>query len=318
MLATGKAHAVAVFDPSPDAIREAKALAPNVLVVESLGAMLTLELDGIVIATPSAMHAEQCIRAFDAGVAVFCQKPLGRSAAEVEAALDAARRADRVLGVDLSYRYTAAVQAIRDRIRSGALGKVFAADLVFHNAYGPGNAWFWDPKLSGGGCLIDLGTHLIDLALWLLDFPAVEGATGQLFRAGQPPGPEEVEDYATGSVELANGTSLRVACSWNLSAGQDAVIRASFYGTAAGAEMRNENGSFYDFTAELFRGRDREVLTAPPDAWGGRAAAEWVGKVASGERFSGSTTGLLDSARVLDALYGRVSEADAPRLQLAG
>jgi predicted dehydrogenase len=316
MLATGDAEAVAICDPNAEMAAEAAKVAPGAALVGSLDELLEFEPDGVVIATPSALHAEQCIRALDAGAAVFCQKPLGRNAAEVEAVLAAARRADRLLGVDLSYRHTAAMQAIREQVRSGALGRLFAADLVFHNAYGPGNAWFWDPTLSGGGCLIDLGVHLVDLALWLLDFPAVEQASARLFRHGRAPRPDEVEDYAAGSIDLANGTNVRIACSWNLPAGADAVIRATFYGSKAGAEMRNEAGSFFDFTADLFCGRDRQTLASPPDDWGGRAAADWVNKLAAGERFAGSTSGLLETARVLDSMYAR-ADSSAPFLQLA-
>jgi predicted dehydrogenase len=305
MLATGQAEAVAICDPSEEMAREALALAPEAQLARSLDELLERRPDGVVIATPSALHAEQCIRAFDAGVAVFCQKPLGRSAAEVEAVLDAAHRADRLLGVDLSYRETAAMQAIRERIRTGELGKVFAADLTFHNAYGPQSGWFWDPKLSGGGCLIDLGVHLVDLALWLFDFPEVEQVSASLLRDGRPARADEVEDYAIGELRLANGVTVRIACSWNLSAGRDAVIEASFYGTRGGAQMRNEGGSFFDFSAELFSGRAAERLTSPPDDWGGRGAAQWAEKLAAGERFARTTQGLLETARVLDRMYGR-------------
>jgi predicted dehydrogenase len=308
ILATGEASAVAICDPDPENARQAHERAPLALLTESLDAMLALELDGVVIATPSALHAEQCIRAFEAGATVFCQKPLGRYAAEVQAVLDAARSADRLLGVDLSYRHTAAMQAIRERVRSGQLGRLFAADLTFHNAYGPQSDWFWDPALSGGGCLIDLGVHLVDLLLWMFDFPEVLDARATLLRDGHPPAPDEVEDYAIGELTLANGVHARIACSWNLNAGADAVIGAEFYGTDAGAEMRNENGSFFDFSADLLKGRDRERLASPPDDWGGRAAAEWVRKLASGERFTGSTDGLLETARVLDRLYGRTGD----------
>jgi predicted dehydrogenase len=305
MLATGKAEAIAICDPNPDMAGEGQKLAPEAALVSSLDELLALAPDGVVIATPSALHAEQSIAALNAGAAVFCQKPLGRNATEVEAVLDAARKADRPLGVDLSYRHTAAMQAIRDLVRSDQLGRVFAADLVFHNAYGPGNAWFYDPKLSGGGCLIDLGVHLVDLALWLFDFPEVVSVHGRTLKEGRAPAADEVEDFALGEIELANGTTLRIACSWNLSAGQDADIRATFYGTRGGAEMRNENGSFFDFVADRFRGRNRERIAGYPDEWGGRAAAEWVEKLASGERFEGSTTGLVQTAQVLDRLYGR-------------
>lgn len=305
MLATGEAKAVAVCDPDVEMARGALEAAPDAKLVGSFEDLLACEPDGIVIATPSALHADQCIRAFQRGAAVFCQKPLGRSAAEVQAVLDAARAADRLLGVDLSYRQTAAMQAIRERIRNGELGQLFAADLTFHNAYGPQSGWFWDPKLSGGGCLIDLGVHLVDLLLWMFDFPDVVEARGIRLREGRPVGSDEVEDYATGELRLANGVSARIACSWNLSAGRDSVIEATFFGTTGGAAMRNENGSFFDFAADQFRGQNSERLTSPPDAWGGRAAADWVRKLAAGERFAGSTRGLLETTTVLDRLYGR-------------
>ncbi|MFL6785807.1 MAG: Gfo/Idh/MocA family protein [Sphingomicrobium sp.] len=305
ILATGDAVAVAVCDPNSEMIAGAKTLAPLALEVDSLEAMLALDLDGVVIATPSALHAEQCIAAIDAGAAVFCQKPLGRNAAEVEAVLAAARRADRLLGVDFSYRHTAAMQAIRDRVRAGELGQVFAADLMFHNAYGPGAGWFWDPRLSGGGCMIDLGVHLVDLILWLFDFPEVRIVHATALREGRAVRQGEVEDYAVGELRLANGVNVRIACSWNLSVGRDAVIEATCYGTGGGARMWNENGSFFDFSADLFKGRERLHIASPPDDWGGRAAAEWVRKLAAGERFASSTTGLLETACVLDRLYGR-------------
>ena len=119
--------------------------------------------------------------------------------------------ADRLLGVDLSYRHTAAMHAIRDEVRAGALGEVFAADLTFHNAYGPQSGWFWDPALSGGGCLIDLGIHLVDLALWTFDFPEAVDARVTLLRGGRPVVPGEVEDFATAEIKLANGPNVRLA-----------------------------------------------------------------------------------------------------------
>jgi predicted dehydrogenase len=195
------------------------------------------------------------------------------------------------------------MQAIRTRLPE--LGTLFAADLTFHNAYGPGAGWFWDPKLSGGGCLIDLGVHLVDLALWLFDFPEVTDARATLLRDGRPAAVDEVEDYAVAELKLANGVTVRIACSWNLSAGRDAVIEATVFGTNAGAQMRNENGSFFDFSADVFSGRNAERIASAPDDWGGRAAAEWVRKLAAGERFAGSTEGLIDTARTLDRLYGR-------------
>ena len=304
ILATGAVEAAAIADPSPDMAAEAQRLAPSTQLVSDLDALLATGVDGVVIASPSALHAEQSIRALERGVAVFCQKPLGRTAAEAQAAVDAARRADRLLAVDLSYRFTEGMRCIRDLVRAGELGRVFAADLAFHNAYGPDKPWFYDPTLAGGGCLMDLGVHLVDLALWTLDFPDVTTVSGNLFTAGEPPA-GRVEDYAVATLELATGTVVRLACSWRLHAGCDAIISAAFHGTMGGAAFHNVDGSFYDFTAERYRGTACESLAAPPDDWGGLAAADWAQRLAAGERFDPAAERLVDVARVLDRIYGR-------------
>lgn len=304
MIATGAIAAAAFADPSPECAEQARALARDAQAVDGLDALLGLGLDGIVIATPSAMHAEQSIRALEAGVAVFCQKPLGRTAREVEAVIDAARTADRLLGVDLSYRHTDGMQAIAELVRSGALGQVFAVDLVFHNAYGPDKPWFYDPVQSGGGCVIDLGVHLVDLALWTLGFPAVDEVAASLRAKGQPLGPDQVEDYATAAFR-AGDTDVRLACSWQVHAGADAEIAAVFYGTEGGAALRNVDGSFYDFVAERFTGTSKTALASPPDAWGGRAAAAWAEQLARSQRFNAEAEHFARSAEVLDRIYGR-------------
>lgn len=305
MVASGAVEAVAISDPSAEMLAEALTAAPGAQPCGSLAEMLALDLDGVVIASPSALHAAQSITALEAGAAVFCQKPLGRDAAENEAVVAAARRADRLLGVDLSYRHTAGMRAIAPLVQGGVLGRLFAIDLTFHNAYGPDKPWFYDRARSGGGCVMDLGIHLADLALWLTDAPAVERVDAVLSQAGQPlRGADAVEDHAVAQVRLAGGVTARLACSWRLHAGQDAVIEAAFYGTHGGAALRNVDGSFYDFTATLFRGTAREVLAVPPDDWGGRAAVNWARRLAAGERFDASAgEGFVATARLLDAIY---------------
>lgn len=307
MLANGAVEAVALVEPDAAMAEGALALAPTATRAASLEELLTLDLDGIVIATPSALHAAQSLRALEAGVAVFCQKPLGRTAAENRAVVDAARAGDLLLGVDFSYRHTAGLRRIRDLVQQGELGEVHAVDLTFHNAYGPDKPWFYDPAQSGGGCVMDLGIHLVDLALWVLDFPVVTRVTSQLFangaRLASPA--DRGEDYAVATLELASGAVVRLACSWRLNAGCDAVIAADFYGPAGGAAFRNVGGSFYDFTVERFRGTSRETLASPPDTWGGRAAAVWARHLAEGAGYDPEAERLVDVARVVDQLYGR-------------
>ncbi len=307
ILDAGAAEVAVIADAVPDVAAEAGKLVPEAHLVSTLDEILDLGVDGIVIATPSAMHAEQSVAALERGMAVFCQKPLARNAAETRRVVEAAREADRLLSVDLSYRYVAGMERVRHLIRNCELGDVFAANLIFHNAYGPDKAWFYNPQLSGGGCVIDLGIHLVDLALWMLDFPKVANVQSSLYAGGKPLGGrmDSVEDYATASIELSSGATVQLACSWRLQAGREAVIEASFYGTQGGAALHNVNGSFYDFTVERYRGTSTEVLSSPPDEWGGRAAIDWARRLAAGELYDPSIEHIIDVAATLDRIYGR-------------
>jgi predicted dehydrogenase len=305
----GLGEVVAVADPSRDALRAASSVVPDAEPLRTLDEVLDWGVEGLVIATPSALHAEQALAAMARGVAVFCQKPLGRDGAETRRVVRAAEQADLLLGVDLSYRHTAAARAVRELIGSGALGDIYAVNLVFHNAYGPDKGWFYDRRLSGGGCLIDLGTHLVDLMLWCLGHPQVRVKAAHLFSAGRALAANGVEDFASAQLQVG-GAAAQLACSWRLPAGRDAVIEACFHGTAGGATLRNVNGSFYDFVAERLTGTRSQVLVAPPDEWGGRAAQDWVARLRGGARFDPEARRLEDTARVLDAIYAAAGRPD--------
>jgi predicted dehydrogenase len=306
LAARGVAEVVGAADPDP-AAREAVASAlDDVEVVTDLGSLLALELDGIVIATPSALHAPQAIVALEHGVAVYCQKPLARNRSETVEVLESARRADRLLGVDLCYRHTDAAAALRDVVARGELGRLYAVELVFHNAYGPDKPWFTQRRLAGGGCLIDLGIHLVDLALWLTDSASAEVVSARLRRGGGPVSQEadEVEDFAVAQLETASGATARLACSWFLPAGRDCVFECTLYGTAGAVSMRNRDGSFYDFAAERFTGTTAEALTTPGEDWGARGISAWAQRLATADRFDSEAADELETlAGVLDGIY---------------
>lgn len=305
LIAADAVDPVAFAEPNEEAARATQAAAPGARRVPGLEALLDAGLDGLVIATPSAMHAEQAIAALERGIAVFCQKPLARDAAETRKVVEAARRADRLLAVDFSYRFTRAIEAIAPVVRSGELGRLFGAELVFHNAYGPDKGWFRDRALSGGGCVIDLGIHLVDLLLWMFDFPEVRVADSRLFARGErlPPSPDVVEDYAAATLELPGGLFARMDCSWNHHAGRDAAIRFAVFGTRGAVAVENVGGSFYDFAACRYDGTRTRMLVEPPDDWGGRAAVAWAERLSGSNRFDESCREAVAVARVLDAIY---------------
>ena len=293
-------------DVSKDCLFEAMNITP----ASSIGSFEDIlnndAIDGIVIATPSAMHAEQAIAALKKKKAVFCQKPLGRNADEVKKVIQAAESTNRLLGVDFCYRYIQASQVITHIIRSGELGNVYAVDLKFHNAYGPDKPWFFDIKQSGGGCVLDLGVHMIDLMLYALDFPEVLKVRSNLYYKGTPVKKgKEVEDYAQATFQLQNDITATLSCSWNLHAGKDAEIEATFYGTNGAVAVKNINGSFYDFEALRFYGTKTEILTSPPDDWSGRALIRWVRNLAAETGFNKEASCYLPSAEVIDKIYER-------------
>jgi predicted dehydrogenase len=308
LVESGAARVAAIADPDQGLRQEAARLAPEAALVPSIVELLAgaAELDGVVIATPSAMHAEQSIAALERGLAVFCQKPLARTAGETRRVIEAARAADRLLGADLSYRSTEAVRAMRALLDSGALGVPYAGRFVFHNAWGPDKPWFYDRRAAGGGCVIDLGTHLIDLALWLFGHRRVTRVDSRLFERGRRvlPPLSGVEDHALIQLDLDGGAAVEIACSWNLPAGCDAVIEATLFGEGAAVSMRNVNGSFCDFVAEYTGRTSRRELCRPPDPWGGRALVEWARRLAEDARFDPAVAQLEPVAEVIDRVYG--------------
>jgi predicted dehydrogenase len=203
--------------------------------------------------------------------------------------------------VDLSYRGTSALREMR-RL-APEIGRVYAADLVFHNAYGPSEAWARDRAASGGGCLIDLGIHLVDALLWVLASPPIEAVHGARWSRGVRLGPDDDvnEDHAVATITLGDGATARVACSWWLPAGQPAEIAVDLWGTDGALRLRNVGGSFYDFALARCRGASPEVIVSPPDDWGGRQLLAWVERLSLGASYDPSVEDQLRVAEILDA-----------------
>jgi predicted dehydrogenase len=306
---TGRADVAALCDATPGRLESTAREYPKASCFASFDELLArardLRLSGLVIATPNAYHAPQTLAALDAGLAVFCQKPLALNAREAREMVAAARQADLLLGIDYSYRFTQGAQRLRERLAQGELGRVFSLDTVFHNAYGPDKPWCFDRRLSGGGALIDLGVHLIDLAFWLLDDPAVRDVRGTVFRGGEPLRETDVDDAASVRIELEGGAVLTLAVSWNAHAGADCAIKATLLGSQGGAEFRNIDGSFYDFELARFAGRTTEIETRESRDWLGKAIVDWVDRLAAGNRFDPEIERSIRVSEVVDAVYGR-------------
>jgi len=303
----GAATVAAVADLDSDAAEAAAREVDCDTVAADLDALLALELDGIVIATPTGLHAEHVGVALRAGVPVFAQKPLARTEAETRELVVLARERDLRLGVDMSYRHLAATRAALERLHAGAIGAVHAAELTFHNAYGPDKGWARDLALAGGGALLDLGCHLLDLASLFLGRLDPVAVHADLFSGGRrlPPKPREVEDLALAQLTLGGGEAIRLACSWWLSAGTDAVIEATFLGSGGALRIANVGGSFFDFEALEIHGLSSEQLVGPPDNWGPRALLQWARALGQAPGWDPEVERLVDVAGAVDRILGR-------------
>jgi predicted dehydrogenase len=275
--------------------------------------------DVVSVCLPNDLHAEFSVRALEAGCHVLCEKPLATSAADARRAVDCAKERGLRLAVNLSYRFRPQSAYLKALAERGVFGEVYFAHTVWHRRRGVprGTGWFYDKRRAGGGPLIDLGVHRLDLAWWLMGTPRPVRASGVAYDkfAGlysKKLGAEvTTEDLAAGLVRFENGAALSVQASWagNVEWGERMVTR--IWGTQAGAVQENLNEG-YEFVCKVFRTEDgfetdtsphEKLMPAVPDSQDNfvDAVVKGVPLVAPGE----------DGLRVqemLDAIYRSAEE----------
>jgi len=217
------------------------------------------KLDAVSIATPNKFHKPLALAAFQAGCHVLCEKPMAMSAAEGREMLAASKAAGKRLMINFSYRFSEQSTALKQQVDSGILGDVYFARTVWHRRRGlPGfGGWFGQKALSGGGPLIDLGVHRLDLALWLMGYPQPVWVLGSTYNPigtalAQKQGKAfDVEDLAVGLVKFANGATLEIEASWATNMKESEFMETRLYGTKAGLVQRNLDET-YKFEAEIY------------------------------------------------------------------
>ena len=230
------------------------------------------KLDGVSIAVPNKYHAPLTITALKRGLHVLCEKPMAMTVREAERMNEAAKKARRNLMINFSFSFTEASYALRKQVEAGVIGDVYCGRTVWHRRRGlPGfGGWFGTKELSGGGPLIDLGVHRLDLALWLMGYPepvAVSGSTYNVIaaeRARRERKTFTVEDVACGLVKFDNGATLILEASWALNQAEREHMETALYGDKGGLVHKNVGGG-YDFTAELYTEEDGDMFTKKLD-----------------------------------------------------
>ena len=296
---TGAVEVAAIADPSPEMARRRGRLAPGREAGPHLDELLEQELDGVVIATPSALHAEQAHPPrWSAARRCSARSRSARDAAEARArGRRGARRgppAGRRPLVPL-HRGDAARPRAGPRRRARAMSSPpTSSSTTPTGRTRPGST---TGRSSGGGCVMDLGIHLVDLALWLLDYPGGLGVSGSCSRRRAASGAPRVEDYARRAARACDGrrrpARVLVAPARGLRR-RDLEPRSTAPRAGPHCERR---WLVLRLRRGAYRGTAREPLAAPPDDWGGRAAVDWAARLAAGERFDSAAERLVDVAR---------------------
>jgi predicted dehydrogenase len=281
-------------------------------------------LDVVSIATPNKFHQALAVSAFQAGCHVLCEKPMAMNAAEGREMLAAAQQAGKRLMINFSYRFSEQSTALKQQVDSGILGEVYFARTVWHRRRGlPGfGGWFGQKALSGGGPLIDLGVHRLDLALWLMGYPRPVWVLGSTYN---PIGAElaqrqhksfDVEDLAVGMIKFANGATLELEASWAVNIKESEWMETRLYGTLAGLVQRNLDET-YKFEAELFleqNGAHFDMKLHPPLPAATSSYYHFIDAILNDRPHMATGEEGLRVMEILDALYQSAAEGGPVRI----
>lgn len=208
------------------------------------------ELDAVSVCTPNYLHMPMTVAALEAGKHVLCEKPPARNVKEVEKMKEAVEKSGKKYMTALVYRFSAEGKYLKQLIEEGYFGEIYSALARWVRRKGiPGmGGWFTQKEKAGGGPVIDIGVHILDLLLYLMGYPKPVTVSAETYAKFGPFGegaggwgiPEEggkfdVEDFANALIRLENGATILLQVSWASHVDEE-KFGASIQGTKAGAE----------------------------------------------------------------------------------
>lgn len=228
-------------------------------------------IDAVSICTWNNAHAKIAIAALEAGKHVLVEKPLTMTVDEAEKVAEAAKKSGKKLQVGFVRRYASNTRFLKELIDGGELGELYYAKTSSIRRLGNPGGWFADKERSGGGPVIDIGIHVIDLCWYLMGCPKVKSISGNTYKklgnrshikglsfyqaADYDPEKNSVEDLANALIRFENGASLMVDVSYTLHAAKD-ELSVKLYGDRGGAELEPE----FILTTEI----NNRILNAVP------------------------------------------------------
>jgi predicted dehydrogenase len=212
------------------------------------------EIDVVHVLTPNVAHCPITVDAFAAGKNVMCEKPMAATSSDAQKMIDAWKKSGKKFTIGYQGRFRPEVTSLHKACAQGELGEIyFAKAHAIRRRAVPTWGVFPDKSLQGGGPLIDIGTHALDMTLWMMDNYKPVSVSGQVFyKLGtQEDGPEgnvfgpwdpktyEVEDSAFGLIKMENGAAIYLEASWAINLLESKEASTTLCGTKAGAEIRS-------------------------------------------------------------------------------
>lgn len=218
----------------------------------------SVEFDVVHVCTPNVAHCPITVAAFEAGKHVMCEKPMAHNTEDARKMIDAWKKSGKKFTIGYQNRLRDDTQTLHASCEAGELGEIyFAKAHALRRRAVPTWGVFPNKALQGGGPLIDIGTHALDITLWMMNNYEPESVSGQVFYklgrqedgpAGNVFGPWdpktfEVEDSAFGLVKMKNGATIYLEASWALNVLKSMEASTTLCGTKAGAEIHH-GGSY--------------------------------------------------------------------------
>ncbi|MFB3893841.1 MAG: Gfo/Idh/MocA family protein [Phycisphaerae bacterium] len=289
------------------------------------------ELDMVDVCTPNILHSEIAVAALGAGKHVLTEKPDAVNVAEAQKMADAASKNKRVLMVMRNNRFNPSVQFMRRYIAAGHMGEVYTGRCGWIRRRGiPGKGgWFTNKAMSGGGPLIDLGVHYIDVAMWLMGNPRPVSVTGMTYQKfahtsvsdsvhsqfgeKKDEGVIDVEDLASGFIRFANGASLQIEFSWASNIDTETHF-AELRGTKSGCSLTGERELklFTEIEGTLCDISPR--LAKPALSTHGQYLAHWIDCVLGRAEPIWTTRQGVDMIKILCAIYESAASGSEVKL----
>jgi len=281
-------------------------------------------LDAVSIALPNFLDAKVAIAAMQAGLDVLCEKPMALSAAEAEEMLRVSKETGQKLMIHFNYRYSGPSRFLKSYLDKEGLGQIYYARTRWLRARGIPKlgGWFGIKKLSGGGPIIDLGVHRIDLAMWLMGYPraiSVSAYTSDLLgaRLARESGASyDVENLAMAMIRLENGATLNLEVSWAGGTDRQEDMLTGIYGTE-GAVVQQNYGEGYDFEAYVLKDMGGQYTRIKPLGYPSdvpNAVDDFIDCVIEDRAPDASAENGLEMMRILDAIYKSAEEGREVRL----